>query len=94
MIVSFKDADTKRLWESGMSRRIRAQLRRVAARKLAMLNNVKNVELLRLPPANRLEKLAGERKGQYSIRVNDQYRVCFVWRDGNAYDVEVVDYHR
>lgn len=77
-----------------MSRRIPAQLRRVAARKLAMLNNVKNVELLRLPPANRLEKLAGERKGQYSIRVNDQYRVCFVWRDGNAYDVEVVDYHR
>jgi proteic killer suppression protein len=93
MIVSFKDADTKRLWDSGASRRIPAKIRRVASRKLAMLNNVKEVELLRVPPANRLEKLSGDRRGQYSIRVNDQYRVCFVWRDGNAHQVEIVDYH-
>jgi proteic killer suppression protein len=71
MIVSFKDADTKRLWDSGASRRIPAKIRRVASRKLAMLNNVKEVELLRVPPANRLEKLSGDRRGQYSIRVND-----------------------
>lgn len=58
-----------------------------------MLNNVNEVELLRIPPANRLEKVTGDRKGQYSIRVNDRYRICFVWRNGNAYDVEIVDYH-
>ena len=93
MIASFRDADTRRLWETGLSRRIPAKIRRVAARKLAMLNNVADVELLRIPPANRLEKLAGNRKGQYSIRVNDQYRICFVWRDSNACEVEIVDYH-
>jgi proteic killer suppression protein len=93
MIASFKDADTRRLWETGKSRRIPAKIRRVAGRKLAMLNNVKDVELLRIPPANRLEKLTGDRKGQYSIRVNDQYRICFRWLDGNAHEVEIVDYH-
>jgi proteic killer suppression protein len=93
MIASFKDTDTKRLWETGMSRGISASIRRVASRKLAILNNVDRIELLRVPPANRLERLAGDRKGQYSIRVNDQYRICFVWRNGNAYEVEIVDYH-
>ena len=58
-----------------------------------MLNNAKAIRDLRSPPANRLEKLAGRRKGQYSIRINDQWRVCFVWREGNAFDVEIVDYH-
>ena len=93
MIISFKDADTKRLWETGKSRTIPAKIRRVASRQLAMLNNVKDVELLRIPPANHLEKPAGDRKGQYSIRINDQYRICFVWRDGNAYGAEIVDCH-
>lgn len=93
MIASFKNEDTKQLWETGKSRGTSAGIRRVASRKLAMLNNVNDVVLLRIPPANRLEKLTGDRKGQYSIRVNDQYRICFVWRNGNAYDVEIVDYH-
>ncbi len=93
MIVSFKDADTEKLWATGKSRKLPAKIHRTASRKLAMLNNVRDVELLRIPPANHLEKLVGDRKGQYSIRINDQYRICFVWRDGNAYDVEIVDYH-
>jgi len=93
MIASFKDRETQRLWETGKTRRLPAKIRRVAARKLAILNNVNDVELLRIPPANRLERLIGDRKGQHSLRINDQYRICFVWRDGNAYDVEIVDYH-
>ena len=93
MIVTFQDAETEKLWATGKSRRIPTKIHRPALRKLAMLNNVRDVELLRVPPANHLEKLMGDRKGQYSIRINDQYRICFVWRDGNAYEVEIVDYH-
>jgi toxin HigB-1 len=93
MIASFRDEDTKLLWTTGKSRRIPANLRRVAARKLAILNAALAVENLRVPPGNRLEELKGARKGQHSIRVNDQFRICFVWRDGNAHDVEIVDYH-
>ncbi len=93
MIVSFKDADTRLLWESGKSRRIPANLRTSAWKKLAILNAAVEVENLKIPPGNRLEALKKDRKGQYSIRVNDQFRVCFAWRDGNAHDVEIVDYH-
>ncbi len=93
MIVSFGDADTKLLWETGRSRRIPANLRRVALRKLMILNAALDLENLRVPPNNRLEVLTKDRKGQYSIRVNDQYRICFAWKAGNAYEVEVVDYH-
>ena len=93
MIVSFGDADTKLLWETGRSRRIPANLRRVALRKLMILNAALDVENLRVPPNNRLEVLTKDRKGQHSIRVNDQYRICFVWKAGNVYEVEVVDYH-
>jgi toxin HigB-1 len=93
VIVSFRDADTELLWKKGKSRRIPANIRRVAVRKLAILNAAIELENLRVPPGNHLEELQFERKGQHSIRVNDQYRVCFVWRNGNAYDVEVVDYH-
>ena len=71
-----------------------ANLRKAAKRKLAMIDSAALVEDLRIPPGNRLEELHADRQGQYSIRINDQYRVCFVWRDGDAYDVEVVDYHR
>ena len=93
MIVSFKDRETEILWETGKSRRLPASIRNVAGKKLAILDAA--VELLELlaPPGNRLEKLTGSRAGQYSIRVNDQYRVCFVWKNGNAHDVEIVDYH-
>ena len=64
-----------------------------ALRKLRMINNSKTINDLRIPPANRLEKLSGNREGQHSIRINDQWRICFVWRDGDAYDVEITDYH-
>jgi toxin HigB-1 len=93
MIVSFRDADTELLWESGTSRRIPADIRRSAWKKLAILNAAVELGNLRVPPGNRLEALAKDRKGQHSIRVNDQYRVCFRWLDGNAHDVEIVDYH-
>jgi toxin HigB-1 len=93
MIASFKDADTKLLYETGKSRRIPAGIRRVAMRKLVALNNVDRLEQLRIPPANRLEALHGDREGQHSIRINDQFRLCFVWREGDAHDVEIVDYH-
>jgi toxin HigB-1 len=68
-------------------------IQQVALRKLRMINNSKNINDLRIPPANRLEKLSGNREGQHSIRINDQWRICFVWRDGDAYDVEITDYH-
>jgi proteic killer suppression protein len=93
MIASFKDADTELLYEKGKSRRIPARIRRVAMRKLVMLEKVQKLEYLRIPPANHLEALAGDRAGQHSIRINDQFRLCFVWRGGDAYDVEIVDYH-
>lgn len=93
MIVSFRDADTEKLWRLGTSRRIPASLRRSAARKLAILNAATTLESLKNPPGNHLEALAGDHKGQHSIRVNDRYRVCFVWAEANARDVEIVDYH-
>jgi toxin HigB-1 len=93
MIVSFRDTDTELLWESGTSRRIPASIRRSAWKKLAILNAAVDLNNLRVPPGNRLEALAKDRRGQHSIRVNDQYRVCFRWLDGNAHDVEIVDYH-
>jgi proteic killer suppression protein len=93
MIVGFNDADTKLLWETGRSRRIPANLRRVALRKLMIVNAALELENLRVPPNNRLEELTRDRKGQHSIRINDQYRICFVWSAGNAHQVEVVDYH-
>jgi proteic killer suppression protein len=93
MIASFKDADTKLLYETGKSRRIPAAIRRVAMRKLVMLDKVQKLEYLRIPPANQLEALRGDRAGQHSIRINDQFRRCFVWREGDAYEVEIADYH-
>jgi len=75
------------------SRRLPADIQPVARRKLRMLNNAASLDDLRLPPANRLEVLKGDRKGQHSIRINDQWRICFRWIDGDAHDVEIVDYH-
>ena len=94
MIRSFADAETERVFHRRFSRKLPGDLQAVALRKLRMLNNAHALADLRSPPANRLEKLTGRRVGQFSIRINDQWRVCFVWRDGEAYDVEVVDYHR
>ena len=93
MIVSFRDADSELLWKTGKSRKIPADIRRTAFKKLAILNAALELANLSVPPGNHLEALSRNRKGQHSIRVNDQLRVCFVWRDGNAYDVEIVDYH-
>lgn len=93
MIKSFRDADTERLWDEERSREIPADLRKTALRKLQMLNAAAGLSDLAVPPGNRLERLRGDREGQYSIRINDQYRVCFEWREGNAYNVEITDYH-
>lgn len=94
MIKTFADAATEKFWRTGKSRRLPASLRRPAQRKLWLIDNAAALEDLRVPPGNRLEALAGGRKGQHSIRINDRYRICFFWRDGNAYEVEIVDYHR
>jgi proteic killer suppression protein len=93
MIQSFKDRETQKIFELKRSRKLPSDIQQVALRKLRMISNAKNINDLRVPPANRLEKLVGERTGQYSIRVNDQYRICFEWRGANAYNVEIVDYH-
>lgn len=93
MIKSFADADTELLWDTGKSRRIPANLRSSALKKLFMLRRALQLSDLTAPPGNRLERLTGDRKGQYSIRINDQFRICFVWVNGDAYDVEIVDYH-
>lgn len=92
MIRTFRDADTEALF---LGRRVRrwTSIETVTMRKLAMLNRAARINDLRIPPGNRLEALKHDRAGQYSIRINDQYRVCFVWRNGDAHDVEIVDYH-
>lgn len=81
------------MWNGQAPRGFRSDLVRAAQRKLAMLNAAVTVDTLRVPPGNRLERLKGDRAGQWSIRVNDQWRVCFLWREGNAENVEIVDYH-
>jgi proteic killer suppression protein len=93
MIVNFRDAETESLWRSGKSRRLPADLHRRAFKKLAILNAAVALDNLSVPPGNRLEALRGDRGGQHAIRINDQFRICFVWRDSNAFDVEIVDYH-
>ena len=93
MILGFRDRETEQVWRGKLSRKLPREIQQVARRKLRMLNNAKTLQDLRVPPANRLEALKGERKGQWSIRVNDQWRICFVWNNGNASEVEIVDYH-
>ena len=92
MIASFRCRETERLWMEGRSRRW-ASISRVALKKLAMLDAADELNELRVPPGNRLEPLKGNRAGQFSIRVNDQWRLCFRWQDAQAHDVEIVDYH-
>jgi proteic killer suppression protein len=92
MIVSFKDADTMELFTERKSRRW-ASIAKVALRKLDQLEAAISLDDMRIPPANRLEALKVDRKGQHSVRINDQYRVCFVWKQDGAHDVEIVDYH-
>ena len=93
VILSFADRETERIWMGRRSRRFPSDLQDAALRKLRLLNAAGRLEDLRVPPGNRLEALKGDRKGQYAVRVNDQWRVCFRWVDGGAEDVEIVDYH-
>ena len=92
MIRTFADRDTERLFQRERITRFRA-FERIALRKLRVLDAAANVTDLRVPPGNRLEKLKGDREGQWSIRINDQWRICFNWENGDAFDVEIVDYH-
>ena len=94
MIVGFKSDETKRIFDGFRSRQYPAEIQRIALRKLLLIDAATSVSDLRVPPGNRLEKLAGNRQGQYSIRINDQWRICFVWtNENNADRVEIVDYH-
>jgi proteic killer suppression protein len=93
MIVSFRDPETASVWAGRRSRRLPPDIQAVALRKLRLLNNAKVLNDLRVPPGNRLEALKGGRKGQHSIRINEQWRICFVWSQGHAHEVEIVDYH-
>ncbi len=93
MIQSFKDKEAEQIFRRQRSRKLPSDMQQIALRKLRMLNRAVTINDLRVPPANRLEKLKGDRAGQYSIRINDRWRICFEWRDGDAYQVEIVDYH-
>jgi len=93
VVKSFKDDETQKIYQRERSRKLPADFQQVALRKLRMINNAINLADLRIPPANRLEKLSGNREGQYSIRINDQWRICFEWRAGDAFNVEITDYH-
>lgn len=93
MISTFKDKETERVFNREPSRSFPPDIQRTAFRKLRMLNRAVILADLKIPPSNRLEKLSGGRKGQYSIRINDQWRICFVWENGTAQHVEIVDYH-
>ena len=93
MINNFRDKETKLLFSRHFSRRIPPNLHRAAWKKLAILEAAEKLDDLRVLPGNRLEKLSGNREGEYSIRINEQWRICFRWSEGNAYDVEITDYH-
>lgn len=93
MIRSFRSKETEQVFNRERSRRLPSDIQQVALRKLRMLNRAMTLQDLRVPPANRLEKLSADREGQYSIRINDRWRICFDWSNGNADNVEIVDYH-
>ncbi len=93
MIRSFRGREAVEIWHGKVVRRLPSDVQGIARRKLRMLNNSQSLSDLRVPPGNRLEALRGDRAGEHSIRVNDQWRICFVWQDGDAHEVEIVDYH-
>jgi proteic killer suppression protein len=93
VIVSFKDKETEKIWNGIYSRRFPAGIQRPAKRKLVMIHAAISLKDLQVPPGNRLHALPGNRKGQHSISINDQWRICFQWKDGNANNVEITDYH-
>jgi proteic killer suppression protein len=93
VIQSFRDKETEKLFQRERSKAVPQDLQRVALRKLVQIDAATRLDDLKVPPGNRLEALAADRKGQHSVRINDQWRVCFVWKDGHAHEVEIVDYH-
>ena len=93
MILGFRSKETEAIWRGDVSRRLPPGIQQTARRKLRMLNNARSLMDLRVPPANRLEALKRDRKGQHAIRINDQWRICFVWTDAGPANVEIVDYH-
>jgi proteic killer suppression protein len=93
VIKTFKDDETQKIYQRQRSHKLPSDIQQVALRKLRMINNSVSINDLRVPPANHLEKLSGDRAGQWSIRINDQWRVCFRWESSDAYDVEIADYH-
>ena len=93
MIISFRCEETQKIFEGVRSRKLPSDIQQVSRRKLRMINSAESLNDLRIPPANRLEALKGGRSGQHNIRINDQWRICFVWQGGNATNVEIVDYH-
>ncbi len=94
MIKGFRGKEAERIWRGEVSKKLPRSIQQVARRKLRMLNNAQTLDDLKAPPANRLEALKGDRRGEYSIRINQQWRVCFRWKDGHAHEVSIVDYHR
>jgi proteic killer suppression protein len=93
MIITFRCKETEQIFKRHISKKFSQNLQPRARTKLLMLDSATDLDDLRIPPANRLENLKGDRKGQQSIRINNQWRICFVWKDNNAYEVEIVDYH-
>ena len=93
MIRTFKNRETEKIFKREYSKKYPSDIQNIALRKLRMLNRSMNINDLKVPPANRLEKLKGNRVGQYSIRINDQWRICFEWHQNDAFKVEIVDYH-
>ncbi|PJH75082.1 MAG: plasmid maintenance system killer family protein [Anaerolineae bacterium CG_4_9_14_0_8_um_filter_58_9] len=93
MIKTFADKETEKLFRRTFSRKLPQNVQRAARMKLEVLDAAEVLQDLRVPPGNRLEKLSGDREGQHSIRINDQWRICFVWKEGNAHEVEITDYH-
>ncbi len=93
MILTFTSKETSKIWSGEVSRRLPREIQQVALRKLFMLDKAHTLDDLRIPPANRLEALKNDRKGQHSIRINDQWRICFIWTAAGVEQVEIVDYH-
>ena len=93
MISSFEDKETEKIWNQTYSKRFAKSIQKIGLRKLIIVHRAKDLNDLRIPPGNRLERLSGNRKGQYSIRINDQWRICFSWENGIASKVEITDYH-
>lgn len=93
MIRSFKSKEAEKIWAGEFSKKLPTDIQKIMRRKLRMLNNSTDLSDLKIPPSNNLEPLKGDRKGQHSIKVNDQWRICFEWKDGDCYNVEIVDYH-